>query len=247
MLLAGIFVPAEAAPRLLRFDVPVQDIGHLRYDAGNVKVIFEYVNVSDKPVTILDIHAQCGCTKPVWKRRAVAPGARSRVEVEYDPSSFIGEQNAHLTVISTNGDYKKFNTITVRSFVERDETLEQIRHPYILSPGLRSDRDAVGMRLSVKGEKAIRHFELYNDSEEPLISSALIVKALENAGIPRVIVFISTVAVYGCEFGENIDEDHPLKGDSPYAKSKIMAETYLTEWCQKHDVIDRGDAYALIT
>lgn len=61
-------------------------------------------------------------------------------------------------------------------------------------------------------------------------------KALENAGIPKVIVFISTVAVYGCEFGENIDEYHPLKGDSPYAKSKIMAEEYLTQWCLDHQV-----------
>lgn len=61
-------------------------------------------------------------------------------------------------------------------------------------------------------------------------------KALENAGIPKVIVFISSVAVYGCEFGENIDEYHPLKGDSPYAKSKIMAEEYLTQWCLDHQV-----------
>ena len=61
-------------------------------------------------------------------------------------------------------------------------------------------------------------------------------KALENAGIPKVIVFISTVAVYGCEFGENIDEYHPLNGDSPYAKSKIMAEEYLTKWCMDHQV-----------
>lgn len=61
-------------------------------------------------------------------------------------------------------------------------------------------------------------------------------KALENAGIPKVFVFISTVAVYGCEFGEDIDEYHPLYGDSPYAKSKIMAEEYLTQWCLDHQV-----------
>jgi nucleoside-diphosphate-sugar epimerase len=62
-------------------------------------------------------------------------------------------------------------------------------------------------------------------------------KALEHAGLPKVIVFISTVAVYGCEFGENINEDHPLNGDTPYAKSKIMAENYLTEWCKTNDVV----------
>lgn len=61
-------------------------------------------------------------------------------------------------------------------------------------------------------------------------------KALENAGFPKSLVFISTVAVYGCEFGELIDEYHPLSGDSPYAKSKIMAEEYLTQWCLNHQV-----------
>lgn len=62
-------------------------------------------------------------------------------------------------------------------------------------------------------------------------------KALENVGIPKSLVFISTVAVYGCEFGELITEEHPLDGDTPYAKSKIMAEKYLTTWCKEHGVV----------
>lgn len=61
-------------------------------------------------------------------------------------------------------------------------------------------------------------------------------KALENAGIPKALIFISTVAVYGCEFGENIDEYHPLNGITPYADSKIKAEQYLTQWCLEHQV-----------
>lgn len=60
--------------------------------------------------------------------------------------------------------------------------------------------------------------------------------AKEILGIPKTLVFISTVTVYGCDFGDLIIEDHPLDGDTPYAKSKIMAETYLNEWCEKNDV-----------
>ena len=62
-------------------------------------------------------------------------------------------------------------------------------------------------------------------------------KALENVGVPKALVFISTVAVYGCEYGDLITEEHPLEGNSPYAESKIMAEKYLTEWCSKNDVV----------
>lgn len=60
--------------------------------------------------------------------------------------------------------------------------------------------------------------------------------ALEKVGTPKALIFISTVAVYGCEYGDLIKEDHPSEGTSPYAESKIMAEKYLTEWCAKHDV-----------
>lgn len=61
--------------------------------------------------------------------------------------------------------------------------------------------------------------------------------ALEKAGVPKSLVFISTVAVYGCESGELITEEHPLDGDTPYADSKKMAEAYLTEWCAKNGVV----------
>lgn len=60
--------------------------------------------------------------------------------------------------------------------------------------------------------------------------------ALEKVGVPKALVFISTVAVYGCEYGELITEEHPLEGTSPYADSKKKAEEYLTEWCAKHGV-----------
>ena len=61
--------------------------------------------------------------------------------------------------------------------------------------------------------------------------------ALERAGTPEAFVFISTVAVYGKESGENISEESALAGTSPYAKSKIAAEAFLKDWCDKHGVV----------
>ncbi len=60
--------------------------------------------------------------------------------------------------------------------------------------------------------------------------------ALEKSGVPKAFIFISTVAVYGCESGELITEEHQLNGTTPYAKSKIMAEEYLQDWCSKNQV-----------
>ena len=44
--------------------------------------------------------------------------------------------------------------------------------------------------------------------------------ALEKAGVPKSLIFISTVAVYGCESGTLITEEHPLNGTTPYAKKQ---------------------------
>ncbi|MDE7467779.1 MAG: NAD-dependent epimerase/dehydratase family protein [Muribaculaceae bacterium] len=60
--------------------------------------------------------------------------------------------------------------------------------------------------------------------------------ALERVGTPKSFIFISTVAVYGCESGNLITEEHPLIGTTPYAKSKIMAERFLHDWCEKNGV-----------
>lgn len=60
--------------------------------------------------------------------------------------------------------------------------------------------------------------------------------ALEKAGVPKSFIFISTVAVYGCDDGENISEDHVLDGTTAYALSKIQAEEYLQVWCKKYNV-----------
>lgn len=62
-------------------------------------------------------------------------------------------------------------------------------------------------------------------------------KGLEKFGLPKTFIFISSSAVYGVPNGNNITEEYPLNGKSPYAKSKIMAEEYLTKWCKNHNVM----------
>jgi len=60
--------------------------------------------------------------------------------------------------------------------------------------------------------------------------------SLEKSTIPKAFIFISTTSVYGVSKGENVDEGFPLMGTSAYALSKIKAEEYLTNWCQKNSV-----------
>lgn len=59
---------------------------------------------------------------------------------------------------------------------------------------------------------------------------------LEKTRLPESFVFISTVAVYGLDTGESVSETADLKGNTPYAHSKILAEQYLQEWCAARGV-----------
>ena len=63
-----------------------------------------------------------------------------------------------------------------------------------------------------------------------------LVKGLEQVGLPRAFVFVSTVAVYGVDEGVAVAEAHPLQGDTPYALSKIQAEAFLEAWGAEHGV-----------
>ncbi|MBS1530844.1 MAG: NAD-dependent epimerase/dehydratase family protein [Bacteroidetes bacterium] len=53
---------------------------------------------------------------------------------------------------------------------------------------------------------------------------------------PAAFIFISTVAVYGLDEGIGISESHALNGQTPYAKSKIMAEEWLQGWASESNI-----------
>lgn len=156
---------ATASPKLLRFESVVIEVDTIRYDGGPRTVRFVCTNIADKPVTILDVSAQCGCTVPKFQQTAIRPGEKGWVEVTLKPDDLYGEQIRHLTVISTNGDYRRFNTITVHGYVERDQTEGEIRYPYLLGHGLRTDNRTLGMSVKKDGDN-VRTVSLYNDTDK---------------------------------------------------------------------------------
>lgn len=60
---------------------------------------------------------------------------------------------------------------------------------------------------------------------------------LEKAGrLPRSLVLISTVAVYGKESGTDLDESTPRRAVDPYGESKGQAEDLVLQWGDRHGV-----------
>lgn len=165
----AIFIPrtmvrGEGTPRILSFEPNVISIDTVRYDAGEITVRFECTNICDKPVAIIDVRSQCGCTRPSFGKASIAPGKKGYVDVVFDPHTLFADQKRHLTVVATNGEYRKFSTLTVTGYVDRGVSEEEVRYPYVLAEGLRSDQNTIGMRLSKRGDVPVREFTIYNGS-----------------------------------------------------------------------------------
>lgn len=162
-------VLAAQNPRLLRFTEPVRNLGRVKEVDGVVKLRYEFTNLSDKPVTLLDVHTQCGCLQPDYSRIPVAPGGKGAVDVTFDPKNRLGKFSIGLTVIATNGEYRKFNTLKAEGYVVSRIPEEQIYYPYVLSATFRADVGVVGMRQFEPGDGArTRRIRLFNTSDKPL-------------------------------------------------------------------------------
>jgi nucleoside-diphosphate-sugar epimerase len=64
-----------------------------------------------------------------------------------------------------------------------------------------------------------------------------LLRALETCrSLPESFVLISTVAVYGCDSGELLDETTPCRPQDAYGSSKLQAESLAEEWGLLHGV-----------
>lgn len=70
-----------------------------------------------------------------------------------------------------------------------------------------------------------------------VLGTTNLLKALEVSYLPKILIFISSAAVYGLSKGWNIKEETHLLAEDPYGLSKIKAEKVVQEWCNNHGVI----------
>ena len=64
-----------------------------------------------------------------------------------------------------------------------------------------------------------------------------LLSGIDRSYMPKMFVFISSVAVYGETNGELINEESALKAIDPYGKSKIDAEELVLNWCEVNNIV----------
>ena len=92
---------------------------------------------------------------------------------------------------------------------------------------------AAGKAHSVPGND----FEKNEFNQVNFFGTKNLLEGLTKSGVPQYFVFISSVSVYGKDFGIGIDENAALRALDPYGISKIKAEKIVLDWCKQHQVI----------
>jgi UDP-glucose 4-epimerase len=84
--------------------------------------------------------------------------------------------------------------------------------------------------LIVVPESVAKPLQYYRNNT---VNAHALVSTLVEAGVPN-LIFSSTAAVYGTPAVSPVDEDAPLKPESPYGRSKMMVEMMLADAAAAH-------------
>lgn len=127
----------------------------------------------------------------------------------------------------------RFANLKLLSRFNSDYNCDLVKNPPVLNEKFSFVIHAAGKAHSVpKTEVEKKQFYDVN-----VVGTQNLLKGLEEVGVPEQFVFISSVSVYGQEFGKNINEEHKLEAKDPYGLSKIEAEILVSEWCKLHNVV----------
>ncbi len=94
------------------FKVISHDFGTIKESKGPVKCTFEFKNIGDQPLIIIDAVASCGCTKPSFTAKPIKPGKKGKVEVSFNPTGRNGTFRKTIKVKTNCPDKVSSLTIT---------------------------------------------------------------------------------------------------------------------------------------
>ncbi len=72
------------------FDTTTHDFGIIKEEKGPVSCEFKITNEGNEPLIIIYARASCGCTKPDYPRKPIAPGKSGIIKVTYNPRNRPG-------------------------------------------------------------------------------------------------------------------------------------------------------------
>ena len=70
----------------IEFKQTKYDFHEIAEENGDVSHVFTFINKGNAPLIITRASANCGCTKPEYPVKPVAPGKEGQIKVTYQPA-----------------------------------------------------------------------------------------------------------------------------------------------------------------
>ena len=144
LLLAAVFATGFTAMAQQKADEVIK-VNTEKYDFGKIKqgspvtTYFTITNTSDKPITIENAWAGCGCTTPEFSKEPIAPGATSKLKVGYNAAAmghFEKDVNVKIAgfqqqkIVKITGEVVDANAVNALSKNEAkkaDDTKDEVK------------------------------------------------------------------------------------------------------------------------
>ena len=104
-------VMAFAQEPAITFEDTSHDFGTIAEDGGNVTHEFKFTTTGDAPLMIVNASASCGCTRPSYPKKPVAPGKTDKIKVTYVP---VGRPGEFVKTVTVKTNVKKQKTIKLK-------------------------------------------------------------------------------------------------------------------------------------
>ena len=114
LVLLGIFVAEGKTDHLLDFKGTSYDFGTVKESSAPVVHEYEFINTSDQPVAVLSVSTGCGCTRPEYPVKPLAPGEKSVIKITFMPEGQSGEINKNIQVRYRGAKASSSKRITLR-------------------------------------------------------------------------------------------------------------------------------------
>lgn len=185
ILLILFLMPVASAQGMLRWLNANHNFGTFSEDLGKVTCVYMAVNDGDSAVVVLDARANCGCTRPEYDRKPIAPGDTLKMAVTYDADGRPGRFNKQVKV--TTNAINATTVLILRGTVVGNSNTLQSRYPIeVKSARLSNDITAFG--TTRKGRVLASAVNIYNTSGDTLRPMVKDMPAVLNATFsPQVI------------------------------------------------------------
>jgi hypothetical protein len=100
LLLVGLSYQLTAQAQL-KFTDTKKSFGFVK-QGEQVKLTYQFTNIGNEPLFILDATATCSCTEATWSKEPTLPGKSGSIDVLFDTSAAHDRQDRTVEVFSSD-------------------------------------------------------------------------------------------------------------------------------------------------